>query len=326
MRAKTVSVNGTVYDAKTGQPVRLERSGHGIAKNAHDVHSKTQHSRTLNRRYVKRSPAAAAPSAQTIDVSRKKHQPQPAATHASVKRFTGGGDAITVKHKTASPSPEKLAAISHHPLVTKVVARESAIHSMKAAPRQVVTPSQVIKKHAIDEATSKMAPKRAKKAPKLAMQRSTTSRRLSLASTALAFMLFSGYLTYLYMPNLSTRVAASQAGINAEYPSYHPSGYRLAGPIAYQPGEVSMKFAANAGPSSYTLTQSRSAWDSSAVLENYIQPKAKDDYSTTQVNGLTIYSYGTNAAWVNGGVLYTINGDAPLSNEQVQRIAKSLSS
>jgi hypothetical protein len=147
---------------------------------------------------------------------------------------------------------------------------------------------------------------------------------MSIASGSLAVMLIGAYFTYLSMPSLSTRVAAAQAGINAGYPSYRPTGYSLSGPVAFNQGTVSMKFAANAGPGSYTLQQARSGWDSSAVLSNYVEPKVGDQYTTTATNGLTIYTYGTSAAWVNCGILYTISGDAPLSSEQVQRIATSL--
>lgn len=42
------------------------------------------------------------------------------------------------------------------------------------------------------------------------------------------------------------------------------------------------------------------------------------------VDGLTIYSSGKNAVWVNGGILYQITGSANLSNEQIQKIATSL--
>jgi hypothetical protein len=85
-----------------------------------------------------------------------------------------------------------------------------------------------------------------------------------------------------------------------------------------------MKFAANAGPQSYTLAQTRSGWDSSAVLTNYVEPKTGSQYNTTTTNGLTIYTYDNAAAWVNAGILYTISGDAPLSSDQIQRIATSL--
>lgn len=85
-----------------------------------------------------------------------------------------------------------------------------------------------------------------------------------------------------------------------------------------------MKFAANAAPQSFTLTQSRSDWDSSAVLANYVLPILGRNFATTASRGLTIYSTNNAAAWVNGGVLYTIKGNATLSSDQVQRIAMSL--
>ena len=42
------------------------------------------------------------------------------------------------------------------------------------------------------------------------------------------------------------------------------------------------------------------------------------------IDGLTIYSGGKEATWVNGGILYQISGDANLSNDQIQKIATSL--
>lgn len=149
-------------------------------------------------------------------------------------------------------------------------------------------------------------------------------RIMSVASASLALLLLGGYFTYLNMPSLSVRVAAAQAGVNASYPSYHPDGYSLNGPVAYTQGQVNMKFASNSGPQNFTVTQSKTSWDSSAVLDNYIKEKAGDNYITYDEHGLTIYTYGGNAAWVNGGVLYTITGDAPLSGDQIRHIATSM--
>ena len=85
-----------------------------------------------------------------------------------------------------------------------------------------------------------------------------------------------------------------------------------------------MKFAANGGPQNYTVTQTKSSWDSTAVLDNYVTPRAGVSYIPYTERGLTIYTYGNNAAWVNGGILYTIEGNAPLSSEQIRHIATSL--
>jgi hypothetical protein len=140
----------------------------------------------------------------------------------------------------------------------------------------------------------------------------------------IGLLLLTGYFTYINLPNLSVRVAAAQAGIDATYPEYRPVGYRLNGPVAYKNGEVSMNFASNSGPVSFSLNQSKSSWDSSALLEKYVNPKSDGKYATYSDDGLTIYTYGTDAAWVNGGILYTVDGSAMLSNEQIRRMATSM--
>lgn len=323
MKANTISVNGTIYDSRTGKPLRKERGTHSVAKSAGGIHRHLQPSKTLNRRYVKKSIPVVTPR-QTIETTRKKHvAPGQDATHSAVKKFAPAKPApkTTPTHKTMDIAPTR------HPLVEKAHASQRAAHRSTPNTRvhsQAIKPSAVLKNEAIKQATSAMPARSSKKSVKPAKANAQRTHRLSLAMAALGFMIFSGYLTYLYMPNVTTRVAAAQAGIDAQYPSYQPSGYSLAGPVAYQPGEVSMKFAANAGPQNYTLTQRRSAWDSSAVLQNYVKPKADKNYSTTEANGLTIYNYDSTYAWVNGGILYTIDGNAPLSNEQIQRIATSL--
>jgi len=151
-----------------------------------------------------------------------------------------------------------------------------------------------------------------------------TSRILSIASASLALLLLGGYFTYLNMPNLSVRVAAAQAGIDASYPSYRPDGYSLNGPVAYDQGEVSMKFAANAGPQNFAITQTKTDWDSSALKENYVKAKWGENATQYTENGLTIYALDGDAAWVNNGILYTIDGDAPLSSSQIRGIATSM--
>ena len=147
-------------------------------------------------------------------------------------------------------------------------------------------------------------------------------RWLNTFSVGFAVMLLGGYLTYLSMPNISIKMAAVQSGIDAKYPSYKPDGYALNGPIKFKSGEVSMKYAYADGSSGYTITQQKSGWNSSAVKE-FFSEKHKNP-NTTMIDGLTIYSGGKEAAWVNGGILYQISGDANLSSSQIEKIATSL--
>lgn len=132
------------------------------------------------------------------------------------------------------------------------------------------------------------------------------------------------YLTVANLPVLSVSFAGSQAGIKAAYPSFTPDGYSLQQPISYSDGKVELRFLSNTGAGGYTVSQSRSSWDSSAVLTNIVEEQAGDDYVVTKDSGLTIYTYQGNAAWVNGGILYVIENSAPLSTDQIRSIATSL--
>ena len=148
-------------------------------------------------------------------------------------------------------------------------------------------------------------------------------RLATILTSSLALLLLAGYLTYINLPNISMRVAATRAGISANYPNYQPDGYHFAGPITYQPGEVNITFRSNTNERNFSIKQKASSWDSQAVLDNYVSKKT-GTYLTYQERGLTIYSFGNRAAWVNGGLLYTIEGNAPLSSDQLLRIATSM--
>lgn len=308
MSQQTVTINGTVYDAHTGLPVK---SSVPVAQPqphpSQAVHYTPQKSQTLNRRVVQ--PKIASTSAQTRPAVQKsplvtKFAPHPAGIKQPSRLVSDIGP---MAHPIAAKAQGRLA---------QAAVQQNNPHAR--APK----PSQLIKQEAIAEAMEKAPAHNQKESPKKPGRR--FHRLVSVGSVSLALLLLGGYFTYLNMPNLSVRVAAAQAGVNATYPEYRPDGYSLSGAVAYSQGQVSMKFASNGGDQKFTINQSKSNWDSSAVLDNYVKEKAGDNYIAYNERGLTIYTYGSNAAWVNGGVLYTINGDAPLSSDQIRRIATSL--
>lgn len=333
MTQHTVVINGIVYDQHTGKPLSIERSALAHP-DARTVHNTLQRSTTLQRKYVSKPAPASAPeprpSAEQITVTRTAPVAQAVAEPATASQEVAV-HTITkfAPHPVKAPATPRrvisdVAPGTVHPVAKRAVERQSALKAQAAAPAPVVKPSQVLKNEAIADALTRTANSPQKKEHHQKKQRGFFQRALSVGSASLALLLLGGYLTYLSMPNISTRVAAAQAGINASYPSYRPSGYSLSGPVTFQQGAVTMKFAANGAPVSYTFTQSRSGWDSTAVLDNYVMPKVGENFSTTTAGGLTIYTFGRDAAWVSGGILYTISGNANLSNDQLRRIATSV--
>lgn len=160
------------------------------------------------------------------------------------------------------------------------------------------------------------------KRPAYQPRQSFFKRHASLLAGSLAMIILGAYLTYLNMPNISMRIAASQAGINASYPEYKPAGYSIKKLAAFENNQVVMEYKNH--DKAIKLTQQASPWDSKTTLENIVKKQAGEVYHTDQTKGLTIYTYGNQATWVNGGILYNLTFDDSLSIDQVHKIATSL--
>ena len=335
-----VIINGRAYNTITGMVMddidvketeikkeqSISRRGTSVS-NIHAAH--VQKSSTLNRRHVKmpqRTPLAAKPQKARVDVKQ----------HVAVKKFS--------TPITSKPAPQKIAInrpAETHPVTRRAQQRPLSVNTklrkerqpltmnnnplVAVAPQKIEKPivaktSKQLKNEAIEKALSNeiISNKKARRRQK----KGGTLRWLNTFSVGFAVMLLGGYLTYLSMPNISIKMAAVQSGIDAKYPGYKPDGYALNGPIKFKSGEVSMKYAYADGSSEYTITQQKSGWNSSAVKE-FFSEKHKNP-NTTMIDGLTIYSGGKEAAWVNGGILYQISGDANLSSSQIEKIATSL--
>jgi hypothetical protein len=142
-------------------------------------------------------------------------------------------------------------------------------------------------------------------------------------TTVAAVTIMAGYVWFQNYPKLAIESAGSRAGMTATLPSYLPSSYNLSRTDT-GPGLVTLSFASPSSPDTLTIAQHRTTWDSNSLLDNYIS-KQTDDYATVEGQGLTIYLYNNNqAAWVNHGVWYSIEGASRLSREQVLKIAYSL--
>lgn len=353
---KTITINGRAYDAVTGLPVDSPKStkpepsvpkrapqvsapaakpvAKATAKPAakapaakpvvsrgkavsESVHSNVQKSKTLMRRASKKP---ATPQKIVRRAAPGRHMDF--ARNTNVSKFAPHPVVKEVKTATASPvQPARPATADKpaqsHPSAQRALAKTQA---KKQAQAQVAKPttSKEVKNAAITKALA--TPKaKAKKAPK-----NKWIRRAIVIGASLLLLLVTLFAVYKFIPSVSVSIAAAQAGIEARYPDFTPDGYALDQPVTYTDGEVNLKFKSNSNDASYAINQKRSSWDSSAVLDNVVKSAVGENYTTTKERGLTIYTYEKGAAWVNGGILYTISGDAPLSGDQIRRLATSL--
>lgn len=131
------------------------------------------------------------------------------------------------------------------------------------------------------------------------------------------------YFVGTNIPDISVQVAAMQTGIDASYPSYIPRDYSL-GDISSENGRLTMRFNGPNG-SSFTLVEEKSSWDSSALQRNYVEPTWGENFTTTHEQGITIFLSNSDAAWVNGGILYKITSSGnELTKKQLRNIVTSM--
>ncbi len=347
MAQKTITINGRLYDAVTGLPV----AGKATAKEEKQpkittaakapAAAKTAPKKaSINRSQTATSSAVHAHPLQRTQTLRGRVAKKPAAPQKVVTKRTSPGRHMDISRSAAvakfAPHPTKAPVARTAAVATKPTPSDQPAHPHPTAQR-------ALKKMAAKKHEAHKKPRTAKEVkdaainaalhtPKKAATKSAKQkvlsrkwpRRLIIVGTVVAVIIGALYIVYRFVPAVSVGIAASQSGVNASFPEYTPDGYSLSHPVTYTDGEVSLKFDSNSNDTFYTIVQTRSSWESSAVLDNVVLPKAANDYTTTKERGLTIYSYGNNAAWVNKGVLYKIEGNAALSGDQVRKIATSL--
>jgi len=334
----TIVINGKLYDAVSGLPVaapdapspRPESSkpkphkafsdiGPSVSvgtvrapqkprHTAVNVHRTVQKSQTLRREALKK------PATTHVDSMRRK----PAVGHVAKSDMISKFAPHPQRREAAQAAPAAAHPVQHAAPHTPAAHVTKPTKSLDSRERKEKLIAERLAK--IDHTRSNTKAHQAKRG----FFSGRHPRVSSVVAACVALVLLGGYLTYLNMPNLSVRVAAAQAGVNASFPQYRPDGYRFDGPIAYASGEVTINFQANGGNQRFTIKQKASDWDSQAVLDNYVAKKSNNQYVTSSESGLTIYTFDNKAAWVNKGIFYSIDGDAPLSSEQILRIAGSM--
>lgn len=289
-------------DVGVAQHPKIER---GVTPNATAMHSSPQKSHTLYRKALKK-PIAEPITAKTHAVAKAPVERSPLITKFGAQQQTEAQSKPVAKEQETPIAPAQV-----HPTVAKVI--------QKQAPQPQVSGTE-LKEKLIKERLAEAKP--AKPAPKKAWFKSKP-RLATVLTTTLALLVLGGYLTYMNLPVISMKVAATRAGVAATLPSYHPDGYSLNGPITYSPGEVDIAYKSNTNDENFKISQKQSNWDSQGLLDNYVSAQTQN-YLTYQEHGVTVYTFGNKAAWVNGGLLYTLDGSASLSSDQVLRLATSM--
>ena len=359
MAKSVISLNGQTYDSATGKLLGSTPSSTAPFKMAAQpatqaprhldgftrrpasaprpatkaVHQQPQKSKTLMRSGVKKpvTPAkihAKAPA--TTAVASKKAPTKEMLTALRPGRVirannTPKSNFISKFGVAAATIKSEVLPVASEPKV--------ALQSLRSAPptptrvQSIPQPAQpnpftAALEHANSHEQAKI--KKAKVHHRIAKKLRVSPKVVSFASFTILALAISGFVAYQNLPEIAMRVAATRAGFSASLPTYQPSGFSMAGPIEYQPGEVTLSYKSASDNRSFNVVQKNSSWNSETLLENFVAVSGKP-YQTFQANGRTIYIYDDNkATWVDGGIWYNIDGKSNLNSDQLLRIASSL--
>lgn len=324
-----IIINGKKYDAITGKLLSVPKNNRKDVKNdISKIHNNLQRSNTLNRKYV------SVPKRQNISLHqeemisqfKRRHDYQEAILRAResqatredeflISRFSSNRKVISPISKKQIEEVEKIAPFEEHPLAKKA---NEELRAKKAQKQEIS--NQEVKAFAISQAIEK-----SRQESKKSKQKGFFSNKKFLSfSLSFAVAIFGvGYLTYTNLPEISSWISEIQSGMTVETPSYIADGYSPKG-LAYFDGK-NVNFEYKKNNSNYKIQQTQSDWDSSALLQNYVNQKWSEDYSTTYSNGLTIYSnHRGESVWVNNGKLYRVEASDKISDNEIRKIATSL--
>lgn len=235
---------------------------------------------------------------------------------------------VTSQRKFSDVRPAAKSVTSRTTFVVKTIRNQNTLRS-KGISQNISNKSvkQPLPANEIKELVLKQAVKTAKdqsEKPKIRVK-GEGKRRLKLIALLSIFIVITlSVLVYISMPQIALTFSNQKSGISASYPSYIPDGYRMSSLAKLDNNKVTIDYSDNDNKAKYTIYQETSNYNSYALLDNVVKPKANDKYETYTDRGLTIYIWGNvKATWVNRGILYTIEGNANLSTDQIKSIALS---
>jgi len=253
---------------------------------------------------------------------------------ARVGRFSQPHKPIAVTHEVKAlplaPAPEPAAnhVVVHAEVPVKPHPQQHIAHPVREVREPAAPKKATLFEEALAHATSHQQPKHAHPKRSIAdkfkkLQRLNHGRIASTLAALAAVVVIGGFITYVNKSSVQLQVASVRAGFQANMPSYVPEGYQKQ-PAQTSNGKVAINFVSPKDYSGFTLTQEPSSWDSQTLFDSVVA-QSNSSFQTVQSKGRTIYIYGkNNAAWVDGGVLYKISGNAQLKGDQIIALAGSM--
>lgn len=335
-----IELNGNRYDALTGKIVSDLAQTKKIAPSKSNQANRKNIDGVAHRSSTKKSVKTYQRPVQKSDTLMRKTVQKPVAHKLSAIATIIGGRTTDVmpptKRVMQSKNSSKNSLIRRFsPVIATKPNQDISLHKNKptesgsALTHATVTAESVVVspiKDAIANATSHQQPKlkRPRLHARIAHRLHINPKIISTGAVCLALLLIAGFFGYQNIPNIKMRLASSHAGLHGTLPAYQPSGFRL-NDISYKTGQINVSFRSNSDARNFIITQIASSWNSE-TLRNKLQ-STEQTLSPVEVpdKGKTLFIYNdSNVTWVDGGILYKIEGDSKLNSEQLLHLANSL--
>lgn len=338
-----IELNGKRYDTLTGEIIKAQaatktkpkisklsvaKNMDGFAKRKHQTHPapKSQHrptekSHTLMRKMVNKPVNHKLHAVATIIDQRPVRSSTLSQPPSTVKKAPAKSKLIRRFGSITPVSPVKNAL--NQSVKSTVIPTTSTLSQVALnAATVVLSPLD----QAIANATSHQQPKLKRRTITLRISDKlhVTPRIVSAGAATFAILLIAGFFGYQNIPNLKMRLASSRAGLHGTLPAYQPPGFRLQD-ISYKTGQINIGFRSNSDSRNFTVSQVSSSWNSDTLRDKLKTTGQAPMPVEVPDKGKTLFIYNeSSVTWVDGGILYKIEGDSKLNSAQLLSLANSL--
>ena len=352
----TIELNGKQYDARTGKIIGDNKSVAVIKpavvsakpNSAQVLDGFVRRSKTAQAQTFAKQPSFSKPAHSNVNHSKRSVAKSKALMRPAVKKPAEVKNDIQKVTYVAKQSSADAVRISRAQSTEKShMVSKFGVSGMRSSVKKTVAHLPVVSAPAVITSTGKAVTNELEKFEHALKNASTHIQQLekdvikkvpflqrigfknrvaNVATMSCAVLLLVGFFAYQNATSISMKVASSRTGISAKMPGYIPAGYDASKKVDSMDGQISISFHSNTDAKTFTLTQQSSNWNSASLLANHIQKRnCSTCYQTWQNEGKTVYIYdNSNAAWVDGGIWYQIEGNASLTSDQLLRLANSL--
>lgn len=332
----TITLNGNIYDAKTGLPIKGQRKASALVtktkphkvtpkpsiKNINSIpvvretkhlkHHQPQKTKTLMNRVTKKPNKSTIQPTSTIIPITSRHRRAISITKSSlISRFGSNAYGVTKKSahipvKTASVTP----IVNHKPLHYSLDPLRETAHEVRDIFTDAIANANNFQQSPISKTRSKKNYKHIIRA----------------GSSTLVVVFLIGFIFLQNKTNLEVMIASNRAGVSGVIPKYIPSNYKYDF-LEYSPGIISITFTSTNNLKTFNVSHKKSNWNSETLYSNLVASKANNSNYIQNITNQdrTIYiDNNNNASWISHNSIYQIEGNSDLTKDQILKIASSI--